>query len=60
MPLFALIGAGVMLVGGAFGFNKLDKMIYKSKKDKFEKDVKFLKEQGFTNDQISQIMKRKF
>ena len=32
MPLFALIGAGVMLVGGAFGFNKLDKMIYKSKK----------------------------
>lgn len=60
MPIFALLGAGVMLVGGVIGFKKLDKMIYKSEKDKFEKDVKFLKEQGFTNDQIAQIMRRKF
>ena len=60
MPLFTLIGAGVTLACGIFGFSKLDKMIYKTEKEKFKKDVKFLREQGFTNDQISQIIKRKF
>ena len=60
MPVLKLVGLGVALIAGLAGFKKLDEKCDESRRDTFKKDVEFLRNQGFNNYEISQILRKKF
>lgn len=60
MPILKLVGLGVALIAGLAGFKKLDEKSDESRRESFKRDVEFLREQGFNNHQISQILRKKF
>lgn len=60
MPVLKLIGLGVALIAGLAGLKKFDEKYDDSRKESFKKDIEFLREQGFNNYEISQILRKKF